>query len=155
MKFFIFVIFNETFLEQQYECKWVSWWCHRLTIFYVFCIYKMLKIIFFAQTCKCISPYQNKSEQTLFCIYSEWILGKFYFLIAEIWNFFVISVNKIHRHLWGDDIIISLTCIHIDCSRNVSLKIMEIQNFISSLFSFWFRSNFHCSVKNSLLFLLT
>ena len=38
--------------------------------------------------------------------------------------------------------------IHIDCSRNVSLKIMEIQNFISSLFSIRFTSNFLCAVRS-------
>ena len=64
-----------------------------------------------AQTCQSISLYQNISEQTLFCIYSEWIWGKIYFLIAEIWDF--IYVNKIYGKLWGDDIINSLICIFI------------------------------------------
>ena len=44
--------------------------------------------------------------------------------------------------------------IHIKCSRNVSLKITKIQNFISSLLFIWFTSNFHCSILNVLLFLL-
>ena len=40
VKFRIFVIVYETFLEQStWICKWVSWWSHRLTIFYAFYIY--------------------------------------------------------------------------------------------------------------------
>ena len=39
MKFWIFVIFTETFLEQSiWICKWVRWWSYCLTIFHVFCI---------------------------------------------------------------------------------------------------------------------
>ena len=34
MTFWISVIFIETFLEQSvWICKWVSWWCHPITIF--------------------------------------------------------------------------------------------------------------------------
>ena len=40
--------------------------------------------------------------------------------------------------------------IHIDCSRNVLLKITKIQNLISSLLFIRFTSNFHCSILNIL-----
>ena len=44
MKFWISIIFNKTFLEQSiWICKWVSWWCHRLTIFHGFCSQKWRK----------------------------------------------------------------------------------------------------------------
>ena len=44
MKFFISIIYIETFLEQSiWICKWVSWWCHCLTIFHVICSQKWWK----------------------------------------------------------------------------------------------------------------
>ena len=36
-------IFRKHFLTSPYECKWVSWWCHRLTIFHSFCTQKWQK----------------------------------------------------------------------------------------------------------------
>ena len=102
-------------------------------------------LIFLAQTVKArprIKIYI--SGQTLFCIYSEWISGKFYFLIAEIC---VISVNKMHGEFTD-------LHIHIDCSRNVAIKITEILNFTSYLFFIRFTSNFHRCVRFFLLFLL-
>ena len=67
----------------------------RLTIFHKCCVYRIL--IIFPQNMECMSPYQNISEQTLFCIYSQWIFiqGKSYFLIAKIYGIVVISLNKI------------------------------------------------------------
>ena len=44
MKFWSFANFQETFLDQSvWICKWVSWWCHRLTIFHSFCTQKWQK----------------------------------------------------------------------------------------------------------------
>ena len=78
MKFLIFDIFNETFLEQSiWICKWVIWWSHRLTI--CLCILYIEILIFFfflrcvcvcvcvcvclggggAKTCKSTSPYRH------------------------------------------------------------------------------------------------
>ena len=35
---------QETFLDQSiWICKWMSWWCHRLTIFHSFCTQKWQK----------------------------------------------------------------------------------------------------------------
>ena len=62
-------------------------------------------------------------------------------------------IYKIHGKLWGDEIN-SLICIFIDSSQSVSLKITKIQTFISSLLFIWFTSNFYCSIRNVLLFLL-
>ena len=127
----------------------MSWWCHRLTILHVFYIFiQFWKFQFFAQTCKCMSPYQNVLEQTLFCIYSEWIQGKFYFLIAEIWDFRHFCEQntwKIVRR-WHHQC--THLHIHIDRSRNVSLKIMGIKNFISSLYFLPIYINFSlfCSI---------
>ena len=127
----------EAFLEQSiWICEWVSWWSRRLTILSMYFVYNMFKIFIFifAQTCKDMSPYQNISEQTLFCIYSEWMYGKFYFLIADIWdfrNFCEQNTWKIVRP-WHHQL--THLHIHIDTSRNVSMKITEIQNLISSLF---------------------
>ena len=83
---------------------------------------------FFSQTRKSMSPYQNISEQTLFCIYSEWIYGKFYFFIAEI-----------HGKLWGDDIINSLICTFISTVQELfwwklcKFKISHLAYFLSDL----------------------
>ena len=44
--------------------------------------------------------------------------------------------------------------IHIDGSRNVSLKTTKLKKFISSLFFPRFLSVFHCSIRNVLIFLL-
>ena len=91
---------------------------------------------FVAQTCKSMSSSQNMSEQiTLFCIHSE-----FYFLIAEIRDFRHFCEQN--TYLWGDDIIPLICIIHFDCSRNVSMKITEILNSISSLFCIQFTSIF-------------
>ena len=44
MTFWNFANFQETFLDQSvWICKWVSWWCHRLTIFHSFCTQKWQK----------------------------------------------------------------------------------------------------------------
>ena len=44
MIFWISIIFIEIFLEQSiWLCKWVSCWCHRLSIFHVFCSQKLWK----------------------------------------------------------------------------------------------------------------
>ena len=95
-------------------------------------LYILIFFFLVVQTCKSMSPYRN----ILFYIYSEWIWGKFYFLIAEILYIFF------HFCMWSNTWKIvrqwhhQLTHlhIHIDCSRNVSMKITEIQHFISSLF---------------------
>ena len=59
----------------------------------------------------------------------------------------VISVNKIHGKLWGDDNQLTHLDIYIDCSRNVSMKITEIQNFIFSLFyPIYIKFSLFCSI---------
>ena len=45
MTLWIFKNFQETFLDQSiWICKWVRWWCHRLTTFHSFCTQKWQKI---------------------------------------------------------------------------------------------------------------
>ena len=53
-------------------------------------------------------------------------------LLSHKIGIFVISVNKMHGRWWHHQL--NHLHIHIDCSTNVSMKITEIQNFISSLF---------------------
>ena len=131
----------------------MSWWSHRLTSLHYF-VYKSWKFHYsFVQTRKSMSPYQNISEQTLFCIDSEWSYGKFYCLIAQIWYFHHFCEQNIRKFVrrWHHQ----LTHLHIyiDCSRNVSMKITKVQNFTSSLFCIRFTSNFHCTIQHVLLFL--
>ena len=40
-------------------CKWVSWWCHRLTISHVFCIYKIFNTFIFFCSNKYIKAYPH------------------------------------------------------------------------------------------------
>ena len=130
MKLWSCVIFNGAFLEKLiWICKWVSWWCHRLTIFHIF-VYKIIEIFhFLAETGKSISPYQNKyiRANIIFCIYSECIYSKFYFLIASfLWtNLMEKIVSQWHHQL------ISLH-IHMECLRNVSWKLQnsKCHNFL-------------------------
>ena len=72
--------------------------------------------------------YHDILELTLFCIYSERNLGKPNILIAEMWLCFVISVYKMNRKLWGDDIINSLICIFISTGQEM---------FLENLWNFW------------------
>ena len=49
MTLWSFANFQETFLDQSlWICKWVSWWCHRLTIFHSFCTQKWQKFHIFS-----------------------------------------------------------------------------------------------------------
>ena len=53
----------------------------------------------------------------------------------KVWDFSAFLWTKLMETWEAITIINSLNCIiHIDCSRNISLKITEIHNFISSLF---------------------
>ena len=113
MKFWIFVIFNETFLEQSiWICKWVSWWCcHRITVsmYFIYKISTTTKIKFLAQTCKSIIPISKYIRANITLPLSRVYIRQFFFLLSHSTWDFVISVNKIHGKLWGDDIIISLS----------------------------------------------
>ena len=77
MKFLMFVIFKETFLEKslsqyEYANEWVDdVIVSQISMYFIYKFWQFstTKI---AQTCKNMSPYHNISEQNLFCIYSEW-----------------------------------------------------------------------------------
>ena len=88
MKFWIFIIFNETFLQQSIWickwCKWVSWWCHRLTIFHVFYIQNCEHFNFFAQTCKSISLYKIYQSKHYSAFIKSWYLRQV--LLSHSWN---------------------------------------------------------------------
>ena len=147
MKFWIFVIFIETFLEQSiWICKWVSWWCHRLTIFPYFS-YEKVKLCLISTLIKCRIIFALIYFDMGTCCYMFEQKNK---TPEHVQHF----VYKIHRKLWGDDIINSLICIFISTVREVfRWKLRKIQSFISSLFFPRFTSNFHCCIRNVLLFL--
>ena len=111
MEFWIFVIFIETFLEQSiWICKWVSWWCHRLTIFHVFCSEKCENPIFQLWESKtCLISTLNKYRISLLSYFD---VGE---RLLHVWAFFFIIIFKIvytkYGNLWGDEIINSLICI--------------------------------------------
>ena len=61
--FWNFTFFRKTFLDQSlWIFKWVSWWCHRLTICHIYYTWNFENFHFFPDTGKSISMYQNISE---------------------------------------------------------------------------------------------
>ena len=130
MEFWIVVLFNETFLEQSiWICKWVNWWSYRLTIFHVFCVYNFENFNFlFAQTCKSMSPYQNISEQTLFCIVlfrvnirqvllsHSWNMGFSSFLWTKYMENCEAMTSSTHTCLHPP------ACIHTNCSATITIS---------------------------------
>ena len=61
--FWNFTFFRKTFLDQSlWIFKWVSWWCHRLTICHIYYTWNSENFHFFPDTGKSISLYQNISE---------------------------------------------------------------------------------------------
>ena len=61
--FWNFTFFRKTFLDQSlWIFKWVSWWCHRLTICHIYYTWNFENFHFFPDTGKSISLYQNISE---------------------------------------------------------------------------------------------
>ena len=149
-----FANFHKTFLDQSiWICKWVSWWCHRLTTYHIFCTYIFFLFNILPKLLIVCPSYQDILVLTLFCIYSESNSGKSNILIAEIWNFCHFCVQnewKIVRQ-WHQ---LTHLYIHIDWSRNVSWKFAKLQSVITSLFFNQFSSGFHCFVQKILLFLL-
>ena len=95
--------------------------------------------------------YQAILELTLYYIYSERNWGKSHVLIAEIWNFCHFCVQnewEIVRR-WHHQF--AHLHIHIDWSRNVSLKFAKLQSVITSLFFNRFSSGFHCFVFKKII----
>ena len=125
------------FFEQSiWICKWVSWWCNPslFSIYFAHNILKMCHYLFLLKHVKACPHIINISEQTLFCIYSVisvWTYGKFYFFKAEIWNFNNFLWTKLMENCeamtWSHHQLRTLFA-YIDCSRNVLLIIMKIQN---------------------------
>ena len=110
MKFSISVIFIETFLEQSISIgKWVSWWCHRLTIFHVFCSQKCENPIFQLWESKtCLISTLNKCT-LMFASYFD-METCFHMFEPKKNENFQNCINKIYGKLWGDEIINSLIC---------------------------------------------
>ena len=120
MNLWIFLIFNETFLEQSiWICKWVDVVASKILFF--FFLLKHVKVSPHIKICR--------SKHSAFI--QSGYKASFTFSFRK-YGIFVISVNKIHGKVRQWHQLIHLH-IHIDCSRNVSLKIMEIQNFMAGI----------------------
>ena len=89
MTLWSFANFHKTFLDQSiWICKWVSWWCQRLTTCHIICCtYNFENCNILPKLVIVCPSYQAILELTLFYIYSERNWGKSNVLIAEIWNF--------------------------------------------------------------------
>ena len=74
-------------------------------------------------------------------------LGK----ILKVSKFYVKNICQVVR-LWHHQL--THLNIHIDVSRKVLWKFSKLQSVLTSLFSNWFSSSFHCFVRKLLLFLL-
>ena len=151
-----FANFQETFLDQSvWICKWVSWWCHRLTIFHSFCTQKWQKISYFSyEYVRLALMYSlNRCRILLTPIYLDMrditikSLGK----ILKFSKLYVQNIWQVVRR-WHHQL--THLHIHTDWSRNVSWKFVKLQNVITSLFFSRFSSGFHCFVQKILLFLL-
>ena len=124
-KFWIFVIFNETFLEQwMWTCKWVSWRCHRLTIFYLFCSQKWQKEMF----------------QEMF----HWKLWKFkisYYFLSDLHQIFTVLFEMFYSLYWIN--------LNMDWISPLSLVWAEFKVYLYPKLAVWyvkgthFNSQFH------------
>ena len=128
-------IFIKTFLEQSMRiCKWVSWWCHRLTISMYFVHRNDANPIFQLRESKtCLISTLNKCRMFAL-IYFD--MGTYFYMFEQnfkmkIFKSYILNTWKIVRR-WHHQL--TYLNIHIDCSRNVWLTITKIQNFLSSLF---------------------
>ena len=136
MTFCNFNFFRKTFLDQSlWIFKWVSWWCHHLTIFYTFHLQKWQNLIFQLWECKpCLISTQNKWEIIFILIYFDTRIC-FYLYLEKKMKIFKISciiyiwqiVRRWHHQL-------SHLNIHKDWSRNVFRKNLKFQNVTTSLF---------------------
>ena len=124
----ISIIFIETFLEQSiWICKWVSWQCHHLTI-YVFCSQKWQKPIFELWESKTrLMSTLNKCRIMFALIYYGDMLWHVWAKKKKFSKFYIQNTWKVVRR-WHHQL--THLRIHIDCSRNVLLKITKIQNFM-------------------------
>ena len=113
MTFWNFTFFRKTFLDQSlWIFKWVSWWCHLLTIFYTFHYRNDKNLIFQPWDSKhCLISTQNKWEIMYSPIYFDTRIC-FYLYLQKISKFQNFMYN-IHDKLWGDDITSSLIWIFI------------------------------------------
>ena len=142
MTFWNFTFFRKTFLDQSlWIFKWVSWWCHHLTIFYTFHLQNWQNLIFQLWECKpCLISTQNKWEIMFILIYFDTRIC-FYLYLEKNENFqnFMYMYN-IYDKLWGDDITNSLIWIFIRTGQEMFSK--KMWNFKMSQLPY-FLSDFH------------
>ena len=136
MKFWIFVIFIETFLEQSiWICKWVSWWCHRLTISNGILFTEMTNTIFQLWESKtCFTSPLNKCRIMFGLIYIS-IWGHAFKCLS---NKNKKIIYNIHGKLWGDEIINSLIFIFM-----FTFQEMFCWKFKISYFLYFFSFDLH------------
>ena len=138
--FWNFTFFRKTFLDQSlWIFKWVSWWCHPLTIFYTFQLQNDKNLIFQLWECKpCLISTQNKWEIMFILIYFDTRICFYPYLEKneKFQNF----MYKMYDKLWGDDITNSLIWIFIRTGQEMFSE--KIWNFNMSQLPY-FLSDFH------------
>ena len=106
MTFWSFANFQETFLDQSiWICKWVSWWCHRLTSFHSFCTQKLQNFIFQLWECQtCLNSSLNRWRIMLTPIYLDMrdILSQVW---AKYWKF----LNLCTKYMASSEVMTSST----------------------------------------------
>ena len=142
MTFWNFTFFRKTFLDQSlWIFKWVSWWCHRLTICHIYYTWNFENFhFFFPDTGNSISLYQHYIRINIIS-HLFWVDIR-QGLHSHSWNvgFFSIFVNEMCRKLWGDDIINSLIWIFIRTGQELFSE--KMWNFKMSQLPY-FLSDFH------------
>ena len=139
--FWNFTFFRKTFLDQSlWIFKWVSWWCHHLTIFYTFHLQNWQKSHIQLWECKpCFNPTQNKWEIMFILIYFDTRIC-FYLYLEKNENFQIscIIIWQIVRR-WHHQL--THLNIHKDWSRNVfrknvKFKMSQLPYFLSDFHHF-------------------
>ena len=82
MEFWNVLFLQKTFLVQSlWIFKWVSWWCHSLTIFYTFCLQKWIKKIIFQPRDSFDYPLSTQTKwEIMFSILTHFKTGVCFYL---------------------------------------------------------------------------
>ena len=157
MKFWSFANYQATlnFLDQSvWICKWVSWWCHRLTIFHSFCTQNLHKFHIQLWECyTCLNYSLNRCRLMLTPIY--WYEGHTLTSLGKILKFSKLYVQNIRQVVrwWHHQLTYSFAYSY-GLVKKCFLKICETskcRNFL--IFVNQFSSGFHCFVQNFSFFL--
>ena len=136
----------------------MNWWCHRLIFGNIYFDIKFWQFYFF---CSNMSKHCSHVPISKY-IRANIVLHLFrvdirHVLLSRSCNMGFSSFlwTKLMENCEATTSSTHSFAYHIDCSRNVLIKITKYKNFIFSLFVIRFTSNVHCSVRNKNYFTLS